>query len=81
MLSPIYKIDIRGGMWTVTYTEAQGSLVFQFELGSDKEILFFPSREKWQRIAPDWARLHHAEVLARVINEFGTRGCQVIEEL
>lgn len=76
-----YSVAIQGGAWTVTYTEPSGKMVFSFELGIDREILWFPTREKWLETAPEWARDHRDMILERIIREFGSRGCEVMDEL
>lgn len=74
-----YNVEIRGGLWTVTYTEPAGSLKFSFELGMPGDILFFPNVETWQRSAPDWAKDRREEILRRIEAAFGGNGCQVIK--
>jgi hypothetical protein len=74
-----YDVEIRGGAWTVTYTEPAGTLKFSFELGIQKEILFFPNAKIWREKAPDWAKNRREEILSRIEAAFGSRGCEVIE--
>jgi hypothetical protein len=74
-----YNVEIRGGLWMVTYTEAEGSIKFSFELGMPSEILYFPSSSVGREKAPDWAKKCRDEILSRIEADFGTNGCQVVE--
>jgi hypothetical protein len=74
-----YNIEIRGGVWTVTYTEPSGALKFSFELGIPGDILYFPNPQVWREKAPDWAKTRRAEILKRIEAAFGRNGCEVVE--
>ena len=74
-----YEIQIRGGVWQVTYAEKAGTLKFSFEMGMPRDILYFPTETVWQTKAPVWALNRREEILARISAAFGGGGCEVVE--
>ena len=72
-----YTVDIRGGVWLVTYTEPSGSLDLSFELGMPRDILYVPTPERWAATMPSWASGRRDQIVSRIKAAFG--GCEIVE--
>lgn len=75
-----YSAHAQGGVWKVTYTEPSGSLQFDFEMGSPRDLLWVPDESSWESRMPEWAQGRRDEILQRIVTTvFGSGKVEILE--